>query len=125
MWHAIRAVLLESDAPGLSHEAVIEIMVALLGVMVAVLGILGFLVSLIFGGLGLFGFQIIRDESTKAATTAAEKTARDVATQLIQEQMKDEQAIGLMTDTPTKKSPSATKRTGRKTSDAGLREESQ
>lgn len=121
MWKTTTDFLLKAHASGLGHDAVIEIMVALLGVMVAVLGILSVLVSLIFTALGIFGFQLIRDESTKAARLAAEQTAKDITTQTIEQQRIEQQAIDLSTQLRTKKKPNAKKSIGRKTSDAGLR----
>lgn len=121
MWHAITGFILNLRASGLSHEAVIEIMIALLGVMVAVLGILSVLVSLVFAGLGIFGFQVIRDEATKAARLIAEQIAKDITTQTIEQQKTVQQAIDLSTQLRTKKTTTSKMSIGRKTNDAGLK----
>lgn len=59
-------------AQGLSHEAVIEIMIALLGLMLTVFGI-GIAV------IGWFGYTAIRDEAIKQARKQAKKIAEEAA----------------------------------------------
>ena len=64
--------LLQLHAQGLGHEAVIEIMIALLGVMLTVLAIL---VAII----GWFGYTAIRDEAVKRAKQEARRVAKEEA----------------------------------------------
>jgi type IV secretory pathway VirB6-like protein len=83
VWHAIENFLLQAHTAGLGHDAVIEIMIALLGVMMAVMAILAALVTLLFAGLGFYGYKAIEERSV----AAAEKKAAEVA------EAKTEQAI--------------------------------
>jgi len=100
-------------------------MVALLGVMIAVLGVLSVLVSMLFAGLGLFGFQVIRKEvkksSVEAAVKTAQKTAQETAVHEFEKFRAEQQAIELITQVSTKKKTNSKKDIGRKTNDAGLR----
>jgi len=125
VWHAISGFLLKAHASGLSHEAVIEIMVALLGVMIAALGVLSVLVSLLFAALGIFGFQVIREEVKKSAVKTATDIAQDIAIQEFDKLRAEQQAIELITQERPKKKTTSKKDTGRKTNDAGLRGQSE
>jgi hypothetical protein len=73
--------LLKLHAQGLSHEAVIEIMVALLGVMIAVLTLISGLLTAVIAVVGFFGYTTIRDEASRRATQVADETATRVALQ--------------------------------------------
>ncbi len=79
MWHAITDFLLKAHASGLSHEAVIEIMIALLAVMIAVLTLISGLFAVAVTVVGIFGYQTIRDEAAKRADISARKTAARTA----------------------------------------------
>ena len=124
MWNAIADFLLKLRASGVSHEAVIEIMIALLGVMVAVLAILSALVTLLFAALGFFGYKAIEEKSVQAA----EIKVAAIAEKKIQEALADlrerEQAqdLSLLQPAPEpKKSKLKNQRSSKKTTDAGLR----
>jgi ABC-type bacteriocin/lantibiotic exporter with double-glycine peptidase domain len=95
MWQAITDFLLKAHAEHLSHEAVIEIMVALLGIMVAILALVAFLVSLIFVALAIFGFETISNEVRKIAETIARKTASKIAKDEMKRVFEMVQASGL------------------------------
>jgi len=86
---------------GLGHDAVIEIMIALLGVMIAVMALLAALVTLLFAALGFYGYKAIEERSI----TAAEKKATEVAeakTQAAIDAYRDrEQGAGLGASQPT------------------------
>ena len=58
---------------GLGQDAVIEVMVAILGVMVAVLALTFGLLTVLLAVLGVWGWTTFRDDATKAA----EKVARE------------------------------------------------
>ena len=79
MWHAITDFLLKAHAAGLSHEAVIEIMLAIMGVMIAVLTLIAGLFAAMVAIFGVYGFQTIRDETKKRADTVAKRVATRVA----------------------------------------------
>ena len=92
--------VLKLHAVGLSHEAVIEIMIALLGVMIAVLTLISALVSIVFGFLAFWGFQTMRQDAKRMAARTAARTAKEIATQAaktrIQEFLENVQAAGLI-----------------------------
>jgi len=100
-------------------------MVALLGVMIAALGVLSVLVSLLFAALGIFGFQVIREEVKKSAVKTATDIAQDIAIQEFDKLRAEQQAIELITQERPKKKTTSKKDTGRKTNDAGLRGQSE
>lgn len=79
MWKAIFDFLLKVKAQGLSHEAVIEIMIAILGIMVAILTLVSALFAAIVTVAGVFGYQAIRDEAKRRSETVARRTASRVA----------------------------------------------
>jgi cytochrome bd-type quinol oxidase subunit 1 len=103
VWHSLGEFLLQLHAQGLGHEAVIEIMIALLGVMIAVLTLISGLLAVGVTVIGIFGYQTIRDEAARRAEIMAKKIAAKVAkataTQIanaIKQQVADEtQASGL------------------------------
>jgi type IV secretory pathway VirB6-like protein len=70
-------------ASGLGQDAVIEIMVALLGLMVAVLAVIAGLFAVTVALAGVYGFKTLIDEATKmaseVATTVAGSLAREIA----------------------------------------------
>ena len=67
MWNTITDFLLKAHAYGLGHDAVIEIMIALLGIMVAVLSLFAVLVSILLGVLGFIGYGTIKGAAKKKA----------------------------------------------------------
>lgn len=77
--HRIYHVWLSARTAGLGHDAVIEIMVALLGVMVAVLALVGFVLSVGLTAIGLFGYQRIKKVAVRSAKKVARKIANKVA----------------------------------------------
>lgn len=79
MWHSFGEFLLKLHAQQLSHEAVIEIMVALLGAMIAVLTLISGLLAVGIAVVGVLGYQTIRDEAARRAEVRAEEIARRVA----------------------------------------------
>ncbi len=79
MWHSFGEILLKLHAQQLSHEAVIEIMVALLGAMIAVLTLISGLLAVGIAVVGVLGYQTIRDEAARRAEVMAEEIARRVA----------------------------------------------
>lgn len=95
MWGKFADFLLKAHASGLGHDAVIEIMIALLGVMVAALSIIAVLISFALVAIGIFGFRSIKDEATKSATAIAKKTATEIASRVMEESNKRAQASGL------------------------------
>jgi flagellar biosynthesis component FlhA len=115
--------LLKLHSAGLGHDAVIEIMVALLAVMMAVMAILAVLVTLVFAALGFFGYKSIEERSV----AAAEKKAAEVAEVKVQEAISDYRAreqgaaLGvLQTATITKKPGQIRVSSSKKTSDSSL-----
>lgn len=79
MLHSAFDLWSKAQASGLGQDAVIEIMIALLGCMIAVLTLIAGLFAAIVALLGVYGFQTIRDEATKNAGIIAGKTATEVA----------------------------------------------
>jgi hypothetical protein len=126
VWQAITEFLLKAHASGLGHDAVIEIMLAILGVMIAVLGFMLAAVGIFFALLSLYGFNTIKQESKKVAA----KIAKDEAATLINQEIRklaiidNTAALSATEDLdplskPEDPVPSPVKK-GRKTSDAGL-----
>jgi hypothetical protein len=95
VWHAITDFLLKAKASGLGHDAVIEIMIALLGVMMAALSLLGVLISFVLAVLGVFGYQTIKGEAKRMAKGIAEKVATEIASKVMTEVSERGQASGL------------------------------
>lgn len=81
MWQVLHDWVSTAPSGSLSSDAVIEIMIALLGVMIAVLTLIAGLVSAIAAGLAIFGYTEIK----KAAAEAAETSAREAATKIANE----------------------------------------
>jgi uncharacterized protein HemX len=79
VWHSFGEYLLKLHAQQLSHEAVIEIMVALLGGMIAVLTLISGLLAVGIAVVGVLGYQTIRDEAARRAELMAKKIAQRVA----------------------------------------------
>jgi hypothetical protein len=86
--------LLKAHASGLGHDAVIEIMVALLGIMIALLTLVAALVSFLVAVLGFVGFKTIKDEVREIA----EKVAREIATKIASEEMEQTRSNTQATD---------------------------
>jgi len=132
VWHAITDFLLKAHASGLAHDAVIEIMIALLGLMLAVLTLVLGIFAAIVAILGFFGFETIRKELIKKASdvagTVAKKLAKEVATGIAHETLKEireqAQASGLTASQATPEGIPLTRKhkTGRTkaTTDKGL-----
>ena len=111
VWHSMGEFLLKLHAQGLGHEAVIEIMIALLGVMIAVL-------TLFVAVLSVFGFVVIRREARKNAA----KIAKETATEMMKEEIRKWQGLVMAFDQPRPASRrNAPVTSGRKTTDAGLK----
>jgi hypothetical protein len=81
VWHALHDFVSAAPSGGLSSDAVIEIMLAILGCMIGVLAILAGLVALFFAGLGFFGFQIRREEVVKKVKEEARAVAEETFNQ--------------------------------------------
>jgi biopolymer transport protein ExbB/TolQ len=79
VWHAISEFLLKAHASELGHDAVIEIMLAILAIMIAVLTLIMGIFAAVIAIVGIFGFQTIREEVKNRAETVAKKTASSVA----------------------------------------------
>ncbi len=79
MWKAITEFALQLHLQGLGHEAVIEIMIALLGLMLGVLTLIAGLFAAVIGVIAFFGYTTIRDEAVKRAGQTALETATKVA----------------------------------------------
>jgi hypothetical protein len=89
VWHAITEFLLKVRSSGLSHEAVIEIMIGLLGIMVAVLTLIAGLFAAAVSIVGVFGYTTIRDEAVKRAVDTAKKTATTVAKNIARKNLRE------------------------------------
>jgi ABC-type bacteriocin/lantibiotic exporter with double-glycine peptidase domain len=132
MWQAISDFLLKAHASGLGHDAVIEIMIALLGIMVAVLTLIAGLLSVGIAVLGIFGYNALKDELKKKASADARKTAKTIALEVMEQIRERAQASG-MSDSQAEELSSSIKEakpfdTGapkavKATSDTGLRRE--
>ena len=122
MWHAIADFLLKLHASGLGHDAVIEIMITLLGVMMAVMAIQAVLVTLVFGALGFFGYKAIEERSVNAAEKKAAQVAEEKTELAIAEYRAREQgaALGASQPTTSKKTLSRQGKSSKKTSDSSL-----
>ena len=81
MWQAFHDLVSTAPSGGLSSDAVIEIMLAILGCMIGVLAILAGLVALVFAGLGFFGYQAIKEEVVKTVKDEARAVAEETFNQ--------------------------------------------
>jgi len=79
VWIAITDFAMKLHSSGLGHDAVIEIMIALLGLMIAVLTLIAGLFAAAVAIVGVFGFKTIKDETRRAAEKTAQRIAKDVA----------------------------------------------
>ncbi len=99
MFHDVGQFLLQLHARGLSHEAVIEIMLAILGGMIAVLALISAAGALIVSVIGWFGYQAIRDGARKTAEdiamSVAIRKAEEVANRTLNQLWKQAQASGM------------------------------
>jgi hypothetical protein len=97
--HSFGEFLLKLHAEQLSHEAVIEIMIALLGAMIAILTLMSALLAVGIAVVGVLGYQTIRDEAARKAESIAKRVAKTTATRIantIRQQVAEEaQASGL------------------------------
>jgi ABC-type bacteriocin/lantibiotic exporter with double-glycine peptidase domain len=131
--HQIYKALLAIHSAGLGHDAVIEILIALLGVMVAVLALIGFIISVVVTVAGWYGYTTIRREAVKAAKKTAHKVAMNVATDIglrTLQDYRDQMQASELSERQTEDLPDATEpktKTGRQrfraTNDRSLREE--
>jgi hypothetical protein len=87
--HPMYDLLLHLRSANLGHEAVIEILLGLLGLMIAVLTLISGLLAIGIAVVGWFGYTAIRDEAGKRAEQAASQTAKDVAKDVATEIAKD------------------------------------
>ena len=116
--------LLKAHAAGLGHDAVIEIMIALLGIMVALLTLVAALITVFVAIIGIFGYASIKQEMRNAAEKEAEKVAAGIAERTMREYGERAQAFGLSVSQEEIAPSVPTKReTGKKkaTSDKGLK----
>jgi hypothetical protein len=120
VWHAITEFLLRAHASGLGHDAVIEIMIAILGIMVALVGLMLGAVGLFFAGLSIYGYQTIKVESKRVATKIAQETAAATITAEVKRLSVIDSTEALSDTENHNESPQPVIRKGRKTSDAGL-----
>lgn len=122
MWRHAIDFWEQAHASGLGQDAVIEIMIALLGVMMAVMAILAAFVTLIFAALGVFGYKSIEERSVKAAEEKAAKVAEEKTELAIAEFRDREQGAALSASQPTtsKKTLSRQGKSSKKTSDSSL-----
>lgn len=95
MWQAASEFLLKAHASKLSHEAVIEIMIALLGVMIMVLTLISGLFAAAVTIAGVFGFNLIRTEAGNQAAEVARETATKIADEVVQRIWADNQAADM------------------------------
>jgi len=95
VWHRVGEFWLKAQSAGLGHDAVIEIMIALLGVMIAVLTLLSALITIFFAVLGFWGYQTIRDDAKKMAAAAAREVAESVAAKVMADISEKAQASGM------------------------------
>ncbi len=99
VWRAITDFLLKAHASGLGHDAVIEIMLAILAIMIGVLTLIAGLFAAMVALFGVYGFLTIRDEAKKRAETVAKKIAaqmaKKIASQTMDEIRERAQASGL------------------------------
>jgi hypothetical protein len=120
VWHAITDFLLKVHASGLGHDAVIEIMIAILGVMLAVLGLMLGSVGLFFAGLSIYGYQTIKQESKRIATKIAQETAAATITAEVRRLAVIDSTEALSGTEDQAEALQSPIHKGRKTSDAGL-----
>lgn len=85
MWHAFCDFVLKLHAQGLGHEAAIEIMIALLGVMLTVAALLVAFVSWL-------GYAEIKKAAVKQARKEARKIAKEAALNLYRAWLDEENA---------------------------------
>jgi hypothetical protein len=115
--------LFKAHAAGLGHDAVIEIMIALLGVMVMVLTLVVVVITVGVAIIGVFGYSAIKEEMRKSAEKEAYTIATGIAERTMREYSERAQASGL-SESQAEVAPAVpTKReTGKKkaTSDKGL-----
>ena len=95
VWRAITEFVLQLHSKGLGHEAVIEIMIALLGLMLAVLTFVAGLFAALIAIFGFFGFTAIREEAVKRAGQTALETATRVAGESLNQMWSQSQASGM------------------------------
>jgi hypothetical protein len=121
VWHWVTDFLSKAPSGSLSSDAVIEIMLAILGCMIGILAIIAGLVALIFAGLGVFGFQLIKDEVVRSLEKIAKETAEETFTQEFSRLNEIDSTVALgdakQEATP---SPQVAPSKGRKVSDANL-----
>jgi hypothetical protein len=120
VWHAITDFLLKAHASGLGHDAVIEILIGLLGVMVAVLGLILGAVGLFFAGLSIYGYQTIKAESRKIAAGIAKTTAVETIREEVKRLSVIDSTEALSEGEGPKEPPQTFIHKGKKTSDSGL-----
>lgn len=78
MWHALYQWISTAPSGSLNSDAVIEIMIALLGVMITVLTLISGIITIGFGVLAFIGFETLK----KAAEQKAEEKAAEIATKI-------------------------------------------
>ena len=95
VWKAITEFVLQLHSQGLGHEAVIEIMIALLGLMLGVLTLIAGLFATVIAIIGWFGFTAIREEAVKRAEQTALGTATRIAGESLNQMWSQSQASGM------------------------------
>jgi hypothetical protein len=122
VWKDISEFYLNVHAVGLSHEAVIEIMVGILGVMMAAMSVLTVLVSLVFAGMGFYGYKAIEEKSVSASEAKASQIAKEKVEEELERFRSQAQglALSLSQPPPEKKKRPGKVSPGKKTTDAAL-----
>lgn len=77
--HQIVKLLQDFRSAGLGHDAVIEIMLEVLGLMIAILTLISGLLAIGIGVVGLFGYNSIKEEAIRQAGQMASATSESVA----------------------------------------------
>lgn len=113
----------------LGQDAVIEIMIALLGAMIAVLTLVAGLVTILIAVAAFFGYSSLKDNVVQAAVQRADevaiKVAKESARKILVEGRLQEQASSILQSIPPparrKASNPSTKLTTRMKDDADLK----
>jgi hypothetical protein len=113
VWHALHDMVSTAPSGSLNSDAVIEIMLGILGCMIAVLAMIG-------AALGFFGFQSIKDEAKKIAKVIAKEAAKETFRQEFKRLTEIDSTVALgEAKSESEPMPSAPSK-GRKVTDAEL-----
>ena len=86
---------LQIKASGLQQDAVIEIMLAILGAMLGILALISAIIAGFVGVIGFLGFQTVKDEAKRRAEEVAKDVAAKIARATFPEIWAQSQAAGL------------------------------